>query len=71
MKRSSAHKNNGDVIHSTEDKRIVDCQQQIENVTSQLRKCGPWKASLCVMLFEGARLLTMSIEFGWASPPSA
>ncbi len=54
-----------------EDKRIVDRQRQIENIAGQLRKCGPRKASLYVLMFEGARLLTMNIEFGWTSPPSA
>jgi hypothetical protein len=31
-----------------EDLEIVDCKRQNENVTGQLRKCGPRKASLSV-----------------------
>ena len=39
-----------------EDLEIVDCKRQNENVTGQLRKCGPRKASLSVRRFEETRL---------------
>ena len=38
-----------------EDLEIVDCKRQNENVTGQLQKCGPRKASLSVRLFEETR----------------
>ena len=48
LKRSSAQKIMEMRFIPAEDLEIVDCKRQNENVTGQLRKCGPRKASLSV-----------------------
>jgi hypothetical protein len=49
--------NNGDAIHSYWTRKSLITNDKLKILTGQLRKCGPRQASLCVLLFEGARLL--------------
>ena len=47
-----------------EDLEIVDCKRQNENVTGQLRKCGPRKASLgCLKRRDLSRFMAMRQSF--------